>query len=299
MAFSKLILNTPRKHTVERVESPPRRFSLLDDMTVERGTKSDWDALHHLHYKAESLPPAPVFYRCMRRNELVGVVVLSLCSLLSAPRHVMLPNLKPGQDTTLTNKHRPKWLNANMRRAARIITSTMYRGTGVSYRMVNLACRMEGVRYVEIQSSMSKFNPFDQKAGFKRAPLKRAAAYDLGVKFFRQNFSAIPSDHQAILEEFESRPKGYQKVLLEQLREFYYRHSAREKTGQNLNAGMDKVNQMSASALIREIQQLVFASIVYGLYENPDFGRTDLPSKLPLLAYDNQSVNEPLNLELL
>lgn len=291
-------LNAVEKPSVMRLKSRSRRFSLLDDMRVEQGTKRDWDALHHLHYKAESLPPAPVFYRCMRNNELVGVVVLSLVSLLSAPRHVMLPNLKPGQDTTLTNKHRPKWLNANMRRAARIITSTMYRGVGVSYRMVNLACRMEGKRYIEIQSSMSKFNPFDEKAGFKRAPLKRAAAYEAGVKFFRQNFESIPSDHQSVLEEFQSKPAAYQNVLLQALREFYYRHSAREKTGKNLNAGMDNVNKMQASDLIREIQQLVFASIVYGLYENPDYNRA-IPKSLPLLAYDNQTTEEPLNLELL
>ena len=35
------------------------------------------------------------------------------------------------------------------------------------YRMMNLASRMEGSPFTEIQSSMSKFNHFGQKAGFR------------------------------------------------------------------------------------------------------------------------------------
>lgn len=281
---------------VERHQPPESaNFSLLDEMIVERGTREDWDALHHLHYKAENLPPAPHFYRCRLRtnNELIAVCVTSSVSLLLGPRHDLLPKLKPGNDTTLTNKHRPAWLNKNMRRIGRIVTSTLYRGTGVSYRMMNLVARMEGVRYMEIVSSMAKYNPFDLKAGFKRAPLRRAAAYEVGVKFLRELFDGHPADQQAIIEEFEAQPPAIQRMLHAKMVEFYYRHSSKEKTGQNLGKTADDLKDMPHRDLIREIQQLIFAHTVYALFENPDHGKP-VPSQLPLSAFDRQAPNEQL-----
>ncbi|MBY8279840.1 hypothetical protein KW516_19155 [Vibrio fluvialis] len=282
---------------ITRIEESGRwLFSLLDDMVVERGTKEDWEKLHHLHYKAESLPPAPHFYRCRRvsNNELVAVCVLSTVALLLGPRHDVLPQLKPGGDTTLTNKHRPRWLNDNMRRVGRIVTSTMYRGTGVSYRFMNLVCRMSGMRYIEIVSSMAKYNPFDQKAGFRRAPLRRAAAYESGVKFLRSQFDSHPADQVALLREYSAQPESVQKMIHHSCAEFYYKHSSKEKTGSNLGRTLDDVlADMSMRELMRELNQLVFGYTVYAIYQNPDHKR-ELPKSIPLLAFDNQPTDKPL-----
>uniref|UniRef100_A0AAU6W0M3 ABC transporter ATP-binding protein n=1 Tax=Pseudomonas phage Nican01 TaxID=3138540 RepID=A0AAU6W0M3_9CAUD len=284
---------------VERDPAAKPRFSLLDTMRVEPGTKADWDELHDLHYKAESLPAGPRYWRCVTSDGiLVGIVVFSTVSLLLAPRHQVFPKLKPGQDSHFTNVHRATFLNANFRRAARIVTDTMYRGVGVSYRMVNLAMRMEQKRFIEIQSSMSKFNPFDVKAGFKHAHLKPAAAYVQGLKFMRSQFSGHPADHQAIMDELKSFTPAHKARVMTAMQEFYYRHSAREKTGSNLNVGTGKVQGMKPEHLLRELQQLVFASPVYGIWTNPDLGRP-VPQSLPLRAFDLQSPTEPLRLDLL
>lgn len=284
---------------IEYDRNPTPRFSDMDRMYVERGSIKDWNHLHDLHYKAESLPAGPHFWRCVTDDgRVVGICVTSAVSLLLAPRHVLMPKLKPGNDTKVTNQWRAKWLNNNMRRAARIVTDTLYRGVGVSYRMVNLACRMDGFRYVEIQSSMSKFNPFDQKAGFRHAPLQRAAAYEPGVRFFRQYFECNPADFQALLSELESMPKPVRDMVDKEMRAFYYKHSSKEKTGKRLNTGTGKVDSMPIRQLIKELQQIVFASPVYGIYENPDFGR-ELPARIPLSAYDLQAPDEPLRLDLL
>ncbi|MBS9810672.1 hypothetical protein J4H70_18015 [Vibrio alginolyticus] len=284
---------------IERMEDSGQPiFSLLEDMVVERGTKEDWERLHHLHYKAESLPPAPHFYRCRREsnNELVAVCVLSTVALLLAPRHDVLPQLKPGGDTTLTNKHRPRWLNDNMRRVGRIVTSTMYRGTGVSYRFMNLVCRMSGMRYLEIVSSMAKYNPFDKKAGFKRAPLRRASAYESGLKFLRSQFESHPADQMALLDEYSKQPEAVQKMIRKSCAEFYYKHSSKEKTGSNLGRTLqDVLEDMPMRELMRELNQLVFGYTVYALYSNPDHKRK-LPDSIPLLAFDNQATNKPLEL---
>lgn len=284
---------------IERNDQAKPRFSLTDGMRVERGTKADWDALHDLHYKAESLPAGPKFWRCVTaEGDLVGIVVFSSVSLLLAPRHQVFPKLKPGQDTHFTNVHRAKFLNSNFRRAARIVTDTMYRGIGVGYRMVNLAMRLEGMRFIEIQSSMSKFNPFDVKAGFKHAHLKPAAAYEAGLKFMRQHFSAHPADHKAVLDELDAMTPAAQARVTDAMKAFYYRHSAREKTGSNLNQGTGKVDGMEPGHLLRELQQLVFASPVYGIWTNPDLGK-EMPAALPITAFDNQKPNDPLRFDLL
>lgn len=293
------ILRDDEVALIERNDNAKPRFSLIDGMRVERGTKADWDALHDLHYKAESLPAGPRFWRCVTEDgDLVGIVVFSSVSLLLAPRHQVFPKLKPGQDSHFTNVHRAKFLNNNFRRAARIVTDTMYRGIGVGYRMVNLAMRLEGYRFIEIQSSMSKFNPFDVKAGFKHAHLKPAAAYEAGLKFMRQHFAAHPADHKAVLDELDAMTPSQQKRVTDAMKAFYYRHSAREKTGSNLNQGTSKVESMDAPHLLRELQQLVFASPVYGIWQNPDLGKK-LPDSLPIRAFDTQSPTEPLRLDLL
>lgn len=291
--------NHDNQVVIERNNSAVPRFSLMDGMRVERGTKQDWDELHDLHYKAENLPAGPRFWRCVTADgTLVGIVVFSTVSLLLAPRHQVFPKLKPGNDSHFTNVHRATFLNANFRRAARIVTDTMYRGIGVAYRMVNLAMRMEGRRFIEIQSSMSKFNPFDVKAGFKHAHLKPAAAYVQGLKFMRSQFKSHPADHQAVMNELNSFSEEHRDRVMLAMQEFYYRHSAREKTGGNLNVGTGKVALMTPEHLLRELQQLVFASPVYGIWTNPDLGK-EMPSSLPISAFDLQLPNEPLRLDLL
>ena len=70
--------------------------------------------------------------------------------------------------------------------------------------------------------------------------------------------------------------------------------------------GTSRVDGLTAEKLIKNTQQLVFASPLYGVYENPDvivrsFTEIEfnLPERLPLLAFDNQRTDEPLNLEKL
>lgn len=271
------------------------RFTATHQMFVEPGTKADWDELHELHYKAEKLPVGPQFYRCVTADgELVGVVVISVVALLLAARHEVFPHLKPGRDTHFTNVHRPRWLNANMRRAARIVTDTLYRGVGISYRMTNLAMRMVGVRFVEIQSSMSKFNPFDQKAGFRHGHLRDSNAYREGLKWFRTYFDAHPGDFEALMAEYDSKPKAAREAIYKQMQVFYHRFSAKEKTGNAWAKGMTRWETMPVRQIVRELQQLVFATPAYGVWTNPDLGFA-VPKRLPLSAFDWQAPDAPLN----
>ena len=293
-----MILHDNPDILIERPESRSGAFSLLREMRVEKGCADDWEQLHELHYKAEGKPIGPHYWRCvLGEDQLVGVVIFSVPKLLLAGRHQLFPKLKPGQDTTVTNKYRAAYINKNFVVNSRTVVDTLFRASGVSYRMLNLAARLEGTRYVEIQSSMSRFNPFAMRAGFKFAKPQEPKLYEKGLAFMQRYFTSHPADHEGIVNELEAMKPAVRSRTLAAMREFYYRHSAMEKTGSNLNAGTSRVEAMPPATLVRHMQQLLFASPMYGVYVNPDAGR-QLPASLPLLAFDNQKPSEPLRLDL-
>lgn len=269
-------------------------FSMLRNMTVEQGSKEDWDKLHHLHYKSEGKPVGAKYWRLDLDGETIGVTALTLPRPLLKERHKLFPKLKPGRDSRASNTARYKWINNNIRVIGRIVLDTMYRGVGASYRFQNLVSRMSGYQIVEIQSAMSKYNHFAQRAGFDFVKPMRSNKYEVGLKFFRQNFETHPADTDGLIREIYALPSFIRDDLIQEVRDFYYRHSALEKTGSARDTGKDRVANMPVDELIRQLQQLILGSPLYGAYMNPDFGRTDMPNTLPLVAFDRQKPTEKL-----
>lgn len=281
---------------IERNDSPRASFSLAHDMWVERGTKADWDLLHDLHYKAEKLPIGPRFYRLSLYGETIGVLVTGAPKGMLRERHIVFPNLKPGAgETKLTNTNRYNYINANFRVISRFVIDTMYRGIGAGYRMMNLVSRIEGNTFMEIQSSMSKFNAFGQKAGFKFVKPMNANKYDQVMKFFRSHFSASPQDFEAILAEISAKPAAEQERIRDLCVDFYMRNSALENTSNGGAAMERRAAQMTVRDAIRGIQQIGLASPMYGIWKCPD-PKGSVPERLPLLQFDKQGPNERLKL---
>lgn len=283
---------------IERHIRPKACFPLMAEMYVERGTAKDWELLHELHYKAEGRPMGPRYWRLALHDETIGVIVTASPKLLLKERHIVFPRLKPGHDTKFTNTHRAVWINENMRVISRFVVDTMYRGIGVSYRFQNLASRMEGFRFMEIQSSMSKFNTFGQSAGFRFVRPTQSNKYEVGLKFFRMTFAGNPADHEALMLELRAMPQHHRDRTIEQMRDFYWANSAMEKTGSNSKVTKEtsRVQTMPTAILLRQIQQMVLASPMYGIFQNPDH-QTILPARLPLLAFDRQKPTEKLILD--
>jgi hypothetical protein len=277
---------------VTRSDNARARFALADDMWVERGTKADWELLHDLHYKAEGLPLGPRFWRLDLHGETIGVLVTGNPKGMLRERHMVFPKLKPGgKETKMTNTNRFNFINGNFRVVSRFVVDTMYRGIGAGYRMMNLVSRIEGNTFMEIQSSMSKFNIFGQKAGFNFVAPTNANKYEAGLKFFRKNFAANPQDFEAIVAEIEGSPA--RETLIEGAREFYMRNSALENTGAAREKAEGRVAAMTARDLVKGIQQIALASPMYGIWQCPDKKGT-VPERLPLLAFDCQGAREPL-----
>lgn len=299
LALRSLDVNEEFAWTAERFDNPRPKLSLLDDMTVQRGTIEDWRTLEALHYKQSgSLPAGSHHFTLKLGDELIGCLVMASPKLLLKERHVVLPKLKPtGQDNKMTNQYRMKWINANMSVVARVVVDTMYRGAGLAYRFTNVASRMEGKRFIEIQSSMSKYNLFAHKAGFHFVKPMRSNKYDVGIRFFRSTFDSDPADLEAILEEVMSKDEVEREAIIAATKLFYYSHSALEKTGKSLGGvGEARVAKMSFRDCVHALQQMVLASPLYGIYTNPDAGRTDLPNVLPLKAFDWQRPDQRLAL---
>ena len=289
--------------TITRFDGQVGVFNLLSDMIIERGDSEDWDKLSALHYKTHKIPAGSRIYRCRLGDETIGVCSLGYPRLTLRSRRFVMPNLKTGGRlngfTKVVNSSRAKWLNANMRVNGRVVVDTMFRGAGIAYRMQNLTFRMEGIRYVEFQSSMSKYNKFAEKAGIVMAKPQRGNIYELGMEFFRTHFESHPADYEAVTNEVERLPKFLKVRVDTAIRKFYCTHSSIENAGVGGNIkAAKKIAAMPLNEIIKNLQQLVFASPLYGIYENPDCGR-ELPDRIPLLAFDNQRTDEPLNLELL
>lgn len=312
-ATSDTDMNQLAETHVERREGKPGGLSLLKDLYVERGTIDDWKVLHELHYKSSNLGIGPRYMRCMLDDQVIGVMVFTVPKPLDSGRNQLFQHLRPnagGRDTKLINVQRMKWINNNLILSSRTVIDTMYRGAGIAYRFKNIGYRMMGYRYVESRSSMSRYNPFSLKAGMKFVKPKSAPAFETGLAFFAKHFKSPAYDYVAIKDEIKAMPDWLREPTLEALREFYYRHSSMEKSGDNRLNGTSRVESMELGYLLKQTQQLVFGATVYAIWANPDGdlvkrGKLEdwvarpLPKCIPLLAFENQGVDEPLRLDLL
>ncbi len=296
-----MILTDTDDILIERRDVPVKpRFSLLDQIYIEHGTKDDWEEFHALHYKAESLGIWPRIYRIGLNEEPIGCIVFTVPRMTLSGRNMILKHMgqnKEGLDTTLMNKYRAKWLNAHTATLSRIVLDTTYRGVGIAYRAMNIAMRMTGYDMIEFQSSMSRVNPFAQKAGVIFAKPKRGAAYEKGLMFFRRWFESVPTDYVSIYEEFrDTLTEAEKRVCLREMRKLYYDYSIIEKGGDNRFNKTRRVDEMPVPKLIKGVQQLVFALPMYGVFMNPDKGRT-FPDRIPISMYDKTPLKEPLKLD--
>ncbi|HAX7496935.1 TPA: ParB N-terminal domain-containing protein [Escherichia coli] len=195
-----------------------------------------------------------------------------------------------------------RYVNNNFAVISRSVVDTQYRGVGVSYRMINLVSRMHDRPIIEIQSSMSKYNPFAMKAGFQFIRPERPKSYESALRVFQRHFRSDPGDNEAIVKELFAMSESRRRRALRDLVADYHKNSSLAKAGRNRGTTIQDiadslVDEASIVKLLKDIHNLSFTSPLYGVYRNPDFGR-QLPDTLPLLAFDKQPLNKPLEIAL-
>lgn len=304
MPAPEILLETSEVRVTRQARPERHELSLLKHVFVEWGSKADWVSLCELHYKGHSLAAGSRFMRCVLREpgepeRLVGVMVMANPQPLSKGRNVVFPRLRPnadGRDNRMINQTRMRWINENITWNNRTVLDTMYRSAGIAYRFKNLAYRMYCQRYsfkfVESVSSMGRFNPFSIKSGMKFVKPKTAAALEDGIRFFNGHFSAALDDIEAVREELAAMPAERQAYVERRLREFYYRWSSMEKSGDKRDLGMTRINGLSVNHVLKEVMQLIFSATVYWLWQAVD--AQELPKSMPITAFDEQGPNEPL-----
>ena len=268
---------------VERIQRTGKhQLSLLKHIHVEWGSKADWDALCELHYKGHTLAAGSRYMRCVLREpgrpeQLIGIMVFANPRPLDGGRNEVFPHMKPnvnGRDNRLINQTRLLWVNTNMTWNNRTVLDTMYRSAGIAYRFKNIAYRMYAghynLRHVESRSSMGRFNPFSIKTGMKFVKPKPAAALEPGLKFFAAHFVSNPQDIVAIGDELAAKPDAERAYYERKLREFYYKWSSVEKSGDKRDLGMSRVNELPIDYVLKQIMQLVFSATVYWIWISPD-----------------------------
>lgn len=281
------------------------QLSLLDDIYVEWGTKADWDALCELHYKGHTLAAGSRFMRCVlaeggKNPQLIGVMVFANPRPLDGGRNEVFPAMKPnvnGRDNRMINQHRLRQINKSLTWNNRTVLDTMYRSAGIAYRFKNIAYRMYcshyGRLHVESRSSMGRFNPFSIKTGMYFTKPKTAAALEPGLKFFKAHFKSDPTDIVSIHEELKAMEDWQREFTEKRLREFYYKWSSVEKSGDKRDLGMTRVNGLTIEYVLKQIMQLVFSATVYWIWHAVD-KKGSLPLVMPARAFDEQGPNEPL-----
>jgi hypothetical protein len=124
-------------------------------MTIEAGTKEDWQKLSGFHYRGHKVAVPRKIFRLIRKNELCGVIVYSYPPPACYGRRLVLPRM-PIQE-----------LNKKLSIINRVVIHPKYRTVGLGAKLISETLPLVGTPYVELIAVMPKYSPFAEKAGMQ------------------------------------------------------------------------------------------------------------------------------------
>ena len=138
----------------------------IPHLTIEDGTKQDFDNFIKYHYKnVKAVPGQKKVYRLMYDGQPIGLAVYAVASRMLSGRntyfnkHYMHPKGYPLMDK----------VNSDFISASRFIIHPQYRGCGLgawfTRETVKLMDKEFGKPFIEFSSVMAKYTPFLQKGG--------------------------------------------------------------------------------------------------------------------------------------
>lgn len=139
-------------------------------ITIETGTRSDYDALAHYHYRAGPPATAEAILRAAKatgRGETVGVLIVSRPTLNARWREA----LWPGAFSDPALGARAQRLNQQLRTISRVIVDPRSRGLGIATRLVRAYLQAPLTQQTEAVAAMSTFCGFFQAAGMRGVEL--------------------------------------------------------------------------------------------------------------------------------
>lgn len=140
---------------------PVKRCSLIKQMSIERGTRADWNKLGCFHYRSHRTPPTSkngyfriIRYQPWREPELCGVIVYSYPPIVTFGRRQAFQRVVKQPE-----------LNQVLRIISRVVVHPKYRTIGLGQILVRESLKLAPTKYTETVAVMAKYNPFFEKAG--------------------------------------------------------------------------------------------------------------------------------------
>jgi GNAT superfamily N-acetyltransferase len=129
---------------------------LLDEMTVEEGSYSDWKEVAGFHYRSHRIAFLLKVFVLKRGDRVCGAVVYT--SPMSAA---------PFRSSVLKVSS-IKELNEKLCRVTRVVVHPKYRTIGASVKLLRESLPLCGKPYVEMIAVMARYNPFAEHAGLRK-----------------------------------------------------------------------------------------------------------------------------------
>ena len=146
--------------TIERFTQKPKN-PFMEFIKIEEGTIEDYKKLGKYHYKNTEAKFVKKIFKMLYNNLLIGVAVYS------APKQQLVGrNIYFGKKY-VNEKGVPilSDVNRDIIMGSRFIIHPMFRGIGLGAELVRLTAPLVDKPYIEIISTMSKYNKFLEKAG--------------------------------------------------------------------------------------------------------------------------------------
>jgi ABC-type ATPase with predicted acetyltransferase domain len=142
--------------------TPAAECSLIREMTIEAGTKEDWQKLSGFHYRGHKVAVPRKIFRLVRGDELCGVIVYSYPPPACYGRRLVLPRMSIQE------------LNKQLSIINRVVIHPKYRTIGLGAKLIRESIPFVGTQYVEMIAVMAKYSPFAEKAGMQKVVEQQA-----------------------------------------------------------------------------------------------------------------------------
>jgi ABC-type ATPase with predicted acetyltransferase domain len=204
----------------------------INDIKIEEGNINDYKKLGKYHYKNTEARFTKYIFKMTYKNILVGIAVYSVPKQQLVGRNVYF------NKRYINERGVPilSDVNRDIITASRYIIHPMFRGIGLGQELVRLTAPLVDKPYVEIVSTMSKYNKFLDRAGAiyvcdnltEEKRRKQSKIIELLNQYgFQYEFISSPSYCKKILETIPEQE--IKKSFYSVLRANYFNNRARFK----------------------------------------------------------------------
>ncbi len=145
--------------------------TLAEELVVEPGTRAEYEALAHYHYRQSAVGPVAAIFTIRHRGvaaamygrEPIGVLVATMPAANLGLRTIATR----GRLRRANRREELAVLNRSVRCIARVIVEPAYRGIGIGTRLVREAIARLPVPLVEALAVMGYVHPIFERAGMR------------------------------------------------------------------------------------------------------------------------------------